>query len=137
MIAFLDTSVVLRVLLGQPGTIEWGTWLQAYASRLEQIEARRTLQTMLHQRSLTPASAARAFEKLAELESELLFVALDDSILVRAAEPFASPIATLDALHLATALRLRDELQGGLTFATHDRQLSLAARIMDFPCIGV
>jgi predicted nucleic acid-binding protein len=57
------------------------------------------------------------------------------SILERAADPFPTALGTLDAIHLATALQLRDEYPA-LAFATHDRELATAARSVGFTVEG-
>lgn len=51
------------------------------------------------------------------------------------AVPSTTTYATLDAIHLATALLLREEL-AELDFATHDARLALAARSMGFAVVG-
>jgi predicted nucleic acid-binding protein len=48
----------------------------------------------------------------------------------------ATSLATLDAIHLATALAIRDELPG-MIFATHDDELGVAASSMGFDVQGV
>src|SRR5207248_11702863 len=45
-------------------------------------------------------------------------------------------LGTLDALHLATALRLREIGGIEMTFLTHDDEFSVAARSMNFPVEG-
>lgn len=44
-------------------------------------------------------------------------------------------IGSLDAIHLASALLVRPEF-GDLSFATHDRELGLAARAVGLPVQG-
>jgi hypothetical protein len=61
---------------------------------------------------------------------------MTDSVLARAADPFPTDLGSLDAIHLATALELRHEFPT-LTFATHDRQLAIAALAMGFEVLGV
>ena len=72
--------------------------------------------------------------KLAQLLDEaernlagITLVPVDQSVLERAGEPFPTPLKTLDAIHLATALLLNDDLGGGIVLLTHDRQLGVAA----------
>jgi len=49
MILYLDSSPVLRVVLGQPNQLEdWGNWDAAVSSNLLQLEARRTLDRRPH-----------------------------------------------------------------------------------------
>jgi hypothetical protein len=64
-------------------------------------------------------------------------VLLQRPILARASEPFPTPLGTLDALHLATALVWRDRLRQVVLVATHDRNLGLAARSFGFEVLGV
>jgi hypothetical protein len=45
-------------------------------------------------------------------------------------------LGSLDALHLATALAVRAQLHADLSFATHDHQLSNAARAFGFTVHG-
>jgi predicted nucleic acid-binding protein len=51
-------------------------------------------------------------------------VAIDDDVLLAAAELEPAQVRTLDAIHLATALRVGQELDG---FITYDRRLGDAA----------
>jgi hypothetical protein len=46
-------------------------------------------------------------------------------------------IGTLDAIHLASAVTLRDGLNEDLVFATHDRQQAIGARALGFEVIGI
>lgn len=71
-----------------------------------------------------------------ELLDGFTFVPVDDRILRRAAEPFPTALGSLDALHLASALAARSAISD-LVFATHDRELGLAARSVGFEVLGV
>ena len=57
-------------------------------------------------------------------------------VLRRAGQPFPTPLGTLDAVHLATALLWRDTRGEDLALATHDRALALAARASGLTVIG-
>ncbi len=59
------------------------------------------------------------------------------SVLRRAGEPYPLALKSLDAIHLASALVLRDRRDPDLVFATHDRQLGRAAATMGFDVIGL
>ena len=59
-----------------------------------------------------------------------------ESILDRAADPFPTALGSLDAIHLATALELREQVPS-LVFATHDRDLAIAAQSVGFSIAGV
>jgi predicted nucleic acid-binding protein len=64
-------------------------------------------------------------------------VLLRSQILRRAAHPLPTPLGTLDAIHLATALAWRDVDDGPLTVVTHDASLDQAARAFGLAVVGV
>ncbi len=74
---------------------------------------------------------------LARVERGLQHVRLGRAVLRRALLPMGTVVRTLDALHLASALLLRERQGFDLTFATHDRQQAAAAQALGFECIGV
>jgi hypothetical protein len=57
------------------------------------------------------------------------FVALSQSALARALEPFPIPLRTLDALHLATAVFLNSEIDP-VQLASYDGRMLDAARVL-------
>jgi hypothetical protein len=65
------------------------------------------------------------------------FVPLSAAILARASQPFLTALGTLDALHLSTALRLVEAGTIELTFLTHDGELAVAARSLNFAVEGI
>jgi hypothetical protein len=80
--------------------------------------------------------ALQAPKSLAGGLDALEVVPLEGAILERAGVPFPTSLGTLDALHLATPLAIRDDLPG-IVFATHDDELGLAASAMGFDVRGV
>jgi predicted nucleic acid-binding protein len=60
---------------------------------------------------------------------------LDERIMQRASETFPTIIGTLDAIHLATAISVR-EAEGIDLLLTHDSQLATAARSIGFEIRG-
>jgi hypothetical protein len=81
-------------------------------------------------------AVARKRASLIETLDAIEIVPLDDFILERAGDPFPTSLGTLDAIHHASALAVRDELPG-MVFATHDDELGLAASSMGFDVQGV
>ena len=62
---------------------------------------------------------------------------ISTAVLARARQPLPVPLATLDALHLSSALLWRDQHpEEDFVVATHDRALGRAARIMGLTVIG-
>jgi predicted nucleic acid-binding protein len=135
---YLDTSTVLRVLLRQPRPLAmWARWERAYASELLHVEACRVIDRLRLEGALDDAGVADAREQLGRIEGAIGSVALSRPVLQRAALPMATVVKTLDALHLASALLLRERRGLELSFATHDPQQARAARALGFDCIGV
>jgi uncharacterized protein len=131
--AYLDTSVALRVLLRQPGALRfWDRWTEIYASEVLKVEARRVVDRLRLGSLLDDDGVARAHEELVRLESSVHFVALSPAVLERAARPMPTVVKTLDALHIASALLLRERRRAAPVFATHDLQQATAARALGF-----
>jgi predicted nucleic acid-binding protein len=59
------------------------------------------------------------------------------NVLARASQPLPTPLGTLDAIHLATALHWRESREPDLVFATHDAALALAARSCGLRVSGI
>ncbi len=72
-----------------------------------------------------------AFRILEGLET----VEITRVVLARAAQPLPTPLGTLDAIHLVSAMAWREQSET-LLFATHDLALSAAARASGFEVIG-
>lgn len=137
MIHYLDSSVLLRVVLGQPGRLgEWKNITRGVVSGLGQVECLRTLDRLLRERDLTEDAWAVRREVLLRIFERLTLVDPDRAVLERASQPMPTVLGTLDALHLATALLYREAVREPVTFATHDLALGRAARAHAFPVIG-
>jgi predicted nucleic acid-binding protein len=134
---YVDASVLLRVVLAEPGALrEWRKATRWISSELIRLECLRTLDRARVRFELPDeALAARRGEVLAYLDAFEL-VNLDGNVLARAAEPFPTALGTLDALHLATALLVREQVPD-LVLATHDRELAVAARSLALRTAGV
>ena len=137
MIAYLDTSILLRVLFGQPPLLrEWGKWERAYTSELCGVEARRAIDRLRLDQALNDTEVAAAQEELTRLERGIGRIGLTRLVLRRAALPMATAVKTLDALHLASAMIFQERCAQPIIFATHDEQQATAARALGFACIG-
>lgn len=138
MIVYLDTSILLRILLGQgPALKEWGAWERAYTTELTGVEARRAIDRLRLEGALDDAGVVAAQEELTALETSIGRIRLSRVVLRRASLPMATAVKTLDALHLAGALLFQERRGVSMVFATHDTQQATAARALGFSCIGV
>ena len=126
---YVDASVVLRRILKQPGALEdWLTAETAVASELLQVEALRTLDRFRVTGKLSDAEMAAAVGELKIYVAAFEQVPIDSGVLRRASGAFPTPLGTLDAIHLATALIWIESNSEDLVLFTHDRQLAAAAR---------
>ena len=129
MIVYLDTSALLRLVLREPGALEDLRKSDGFvSSELLAVESLRTIDRLRLQGALSAEEAALRREVVDEWLEAVDLVLLQRPVLARASEPFPTPIGTLDALHLATALVWQDRMRQSLVLATHDRDLALAAR---------
>ena len=138
MIAYVESSVVLRLVLGQPGTLrQWRTLDGGVASALVEVECLRTLDRLRLAEGLRETELARRRETVYRILETLEIVEPTRPILTRAAQPLPVALGTLDAIHLATALAWRETTETDLAFATHDARLASAARALGLHAIGV
>lgn len=119
MIVYVDTSVVLARLFAEERRPADRFWSQRLVcSRLLEYE---TL-NRIHARG----AAASHGDDARRLIERVNLVEMTPAVLGRALLPFAQPVRTLDALHLATLEFLR--AQGlDVRLATYDQRLSGAA----------
>jgi predicted nucleic acid-binding protein len=136
MIVYLDSSVVLRPLLDQPGKLQgWGKWESAYSSELLGVECRRALDRLRLLALYDDKQLAQAMERLGRIERTIKRIRITKSIVQAASSTMPTIIRTLDAFHLASAIAMRDRRGVELLFATHDTQQATAARALGFTCL--
>lgn len=137
MIAYLDASVVLRLILGERGRLaEWRRVESAVASALTEVECLRTLDRLSRAGSLSDEELADRRTAVYRLVEGMEVVDVSRPILRRASEPFPAALGTLDAIHLSTALSWRDAKGETLTMATHNKALATASRSVGLEVIG-
>ena len=137
MIGYLDSSVLLRVILGQRNTIkEWPDIDRGIASALVEVECLRTLDRLRVSERLSDEVIALRREAVFRLLESMEVIDLTRPVLTRAAQPLPTALGPLDAIHLATALLWREARQEALVMATHDTSLAIAARASGFRVVG-
>ena len=138
MIAYVDTSALLRIVLREPGALDdLRTYDGLVSSELIAVESARTIDRLRLQGALTTEEAAARLRVVNEWLEAIDLVLVRPPVLSRASEPLPMPLGTLDALHLATALIWRDRLGSLPTMATHDTALGLAAQSFGFDVRGI
>lgn len=137
MIAYLDTSALLRIVLREPGAVDdLRTYDGLVSSELIAVESARTIDRLRHQGALTMDEATERIGVVNEWLEAVDLVLLRPPVLSRASEPMPMPVGTLDGIHLATALIWRDRLGPLPQMVTHDAALGAAARAFGFDVRG-
>jgi len=137
VIVYLDSSVLLRVVLGQTGSLrEWKAIERAVASELVEVESLRTLDRLRLEERLPDEQIASRREAVYRLLDSVEIVEPNRSVLQRASQPLPTSLGTLDAIHLATALLWREKTGTDLAMATHDDALATAARASGLRVVG-
>ena len=124
---YLDTSVALAQLFAEDRRPPVSLWSETLvSSRLLEYE----LWTRVNARGLAKAHG----ETVRGLLGRIAFVEMARPVLERALEPFATPVRTLDALHLASMEFLRQQGQQ-VALASYDDRLVAAAKRMKFSAV--
>lgn len=138
MIAYVDASALLRLVLREAGAVDD---LRAYdalvSSELIAVESARTIDRLRMQGALTMVEAAERVALIKEWLEAVDLVLLRPPVLSRASEPMPMPVGTLDAIHLATALLWRDRIGPLPQLLTHGAALGAAARAFGFDVRGI
>lgn len=135
MKVYIDSSWLLRVMLRQSTVAALPPGAEVYSSLLLNVECRRTLDRHHQRRLLSDESYVSIGQQLQQYLDQVNMLDLSSDIVSRAAEPFFLPVGTLDALHLATALKIREVENEVLHLATFDDELALVARAHDLRVI--
>ena len=137
MIAYIDSSVILRLVLSEPDALrEWPDIHQGVTSALAEVEVLRTLDRLRFSvLTLDPQALAGRREAAFRILEGLETIEITRGVLARAGQPLPTALGTLDAIHLVSAMGWREQFEG-LVFATHDLALSAAARASGFEVIG-
>jgi uncharacterized protein len=137
MTVYVDTSVILRILFREPNPVEvWGKWDRALSSNLWRVEALRNVDRLRLGGDLSDEDVADLVREIRLVHETLAIYPLTETILQRASESFPTVVGTLDAIHLATALAIR-QVEPLDSLLTHDGQLATAARSVGFTVVGV
>lgn len=128
MIVYLDTSVLLARLFAKDRSPPDALWAQT-------LVASRLLEYEVFNRVHARGAAATHGNDARSLIDRVNLIEMSAQVLGRALLPFAQPVRTLDALHLATLDFLR--AQGlGVALASYDQRLVTAATTLGFALAG-
>ncbi|MGH2476734.1 MAG: type II toxin-antitoxin system VapC family toxin [Candidatus Limnocylindrales bacterium] len=119
---YLDSSAFVKLLVNEAESGPLRSYLAAHDDRLVSSTLLRT-ESLRAVRHLGPEALAVIREGLRRVD----LIALDDRILDAAGTLAADVLRTLDAIHLATAVSVGDDL---VSIVTYDRRMVDAARLL-------
>ncbi|MCZ7533842.1 MAG: type II toxin-antitoxin system VapC family toxin [Acidimicrobiia bacterium] len=125
---YLDTSAAVKLVTAERGSTALRRWL---ASRDDVMFSSDLLRTELL-RATRRAAPDQMVQARAVLDS-LLLVTLSTAVCERAAILEPDLLRSLDALHLAAALEIGDELEG---MVAYDHRLSESARALGISVVA-
>ena len=119
---YLETSAAVKLVVAERGSTALRRWLVSRDDRMMSSDLLRTelLRT-------TRRAAPEAMEQARAVLDSLLLVTLSASVCERATLLEPEVLRSLDALHLASALEVGDELEGVITY---DRRLREGAQAL-------
>lgn len=134
MVAYLDSSLVLRYILSGENAIQHALECEKLiSSELLEIECRRVIHRCRMQGELNDAGMETTTERLNKLLSGISLIQLSAAIKKRAMEAFPVSIKTLDALHLASALVYTEKKpEESILIFSHDEGMNRCAKILGF-----
>ena len=131
---YLETSALLAWLLGQSGAGEVCAGIDVadvvVTSVVTSVEAERVLTRVLAAGAMSEADGRRALGALVRARASWIVMELTADVAARAGASFpVEPVRTLDAVHLATALRFTEAFPS-LEVSSLDRRVSENAKAL-------
>lgn len=137
MLAYLDSSVLLRVIFGESTKLkDFRKIRHATSSILLRVECLRTIDRIRRESDLNEEEYLHRVNLFYRFQQNIELIPLHHEILNRATQPFPISLGTLDAIHLASGILYRERLGSDLIFCTHDKVLWNAARSVGFDVLG-
>jgi predicted nucleic acid-binding protein len=119
-LVYLDSSALVKLVVAEPESMALIEHLEEWPQRVSSALALTELPRALDRAGLGAPAHRRARDVL----GRIALVDVDRRILTTAATLEPSTLRTLDAIHLATALAIREDLE---MVVTYDRRLRAAA----------
>jgi len=137
---YAETSAVLRWLFAEDGGETIRALLSAAekvtSSRLTLIETRRVIRRAERDGRITAAQGADVLAIFAQAVSTWAILEISDEVARRAEDGFPNePVRTLDAIHLASALFLRQSFPA-LAVVSADERVRVNAALLGFHVEG-
>ena len=118
---YLDSSAIVKLVIREAETSALLSFLAGHTERASSSLARVEVHRALRRARSSDAERRRATDVLARIA----LVRIDDDILEAAAEVEPAELRSLDAIHLATALSIHEEL---VALVSYDDRFAAAAK---------
>ena len=119
-LVYLDSSALVKLVVAEPESSVLANFLRGWSERVSSAVALTEVPRALRRAGFGASERRRSREVMARIA----LVDVDRRILVAAAALDPPALRTLDAIHLATALAVREDLAA---IVTYDRRLAAAA----------
>lgn len=119
-LVYLDSSALVKLVVAEPESSVLADFLRGWSERVSSAVALTEVPRALRRAGFGASERRRAREVMARIA----LVDVDRRILVAAAALDPPALRTLDAIHLATALAVREDLAA---IVTYERRLAAAA----------
>ena len=137
MNAYVDSSVLLRILLNEPNPLKSFKKISlGVSSELIRVECLRVIDRLRLKGAFAEKETTALLEGLHRACASLELVRVSPLILGMAGQPYPTPVRTLDAVHLSSALLWSQSREVPFVFLTHDTQLGTAAKALGFVVEG-
>ncbi len=137
MIAYIDSSVLLRVIFSESNSLkEFKKIKAAVSSELLRVECMRTIDRVRVTNKFSDEVYLEYVRRFFLFLEKIDLIPIQREILNRAAQPFSTILGSLDAIHLASAILYRERYSSRLVLTTHDKQLFGAALASGFEVLG-
>ena len=140
MIRYFDSSALAKRYLDEPGSESVARWLEGGSkatSRITGVEVASAVARRIRGGRLAPAEADILAPAFDEDTRGLLFVEVSDTVVRKARTlVFLHSLRAADALHLASALHLRERSGRPVVLVSWDADLLRAARAEGLRTLG-
>ena len=128
-LVYLDSSALVKLIVREPESVALAEFLHGHSERVASALSLTEVPRALGRAGFGAAERRRAREIL----TRVALVDVDRRTLTAAAALGPPTLRTLDAIHLATALTLREDLAA---LVTYDRRLAAAAKRADIEALA-
>ena len=140
MIYYLDSSLLVKRFVreeGSPRVRQLARTARLATSTLASVEVRSAIGRLLREGALDEDVAEKALSRVALVWKELLLIEPRAKTLATAGELVVRhPLRAYDAVHLASALRLKHDAAVAVTFGCADAALARAAKAEGLRVLG-